>query len=170
MKLAKGKILMADQVLDISTLIERPKIAIDGKFYKIRSPEELSVIDHHRMESQGRRMVELTALPKLEPIEENELKKLLHAISDFIMVDVPKSVRKKLTDAQRASVSEVFTALPLRKHMMAMIGEATAQAVKAAEAKPKSTGGKRRRASKGSTAGRRDGGSTKRPSRSSGRT
>lgn len=150
---------MATPILDLSTLIERPKIVIDGQHYEIMSPEELSVLDHHRLGAQGRRLDELMGLDRLDDNEERELSDLLGSISDFIMVDVPTDVRLKLTDAQRMEISEVFTALPLRKHLTVM-----AEAMQVAEAK--SIGGKRRRASNASTAVRRTGGSTKRQSRS----
>ena len=150
---------MATPILDLSTLIERPKIVIDGQPYEIMSPDELSVLDHHRLGSQGRRLNELMELDTFAGAEDGELLKLVHDISDFIMVDVPDEVRAKLSDAQRMEISEVFTALPLRKHLTTL-----AEAMGAAEAK--STGGKRRRASNASTAARRGGGSTKRQSRS----
>lgn len=34
-----------DPILDLNTLIERPKITIDGVPYEILSPEELSILD-----------------------------------------------------------------------------------------------------------------------------
>ncbi len=150
---------MTASVLDISTLIERLKITVDGELYEIMSPDELSVLDHHRLEAWGRRLNQLMELDRLDDNEQREASAVLGSISDFIMVGVPEGVRTKLTDAHRLEVSSVFTGLPLRKHLRAM-----AQAMGVTEAK--STGAKQRRASNVSTAGRQTGGSTKRHARS----
>lgn len=147
---------MAKPLLEIETLIERPTIIIDEEAYEIRSPDELSVIDTHRLSSQGRRLNALMSRDKIKPAEKKELSKLLHAISDFIMVGVPNDIRDNLSDPQRMEIAEVFTALPLQKHM-----------AKALAAEAKLIGAKRRPGSKGSTAATRRGGSTKRRSRSS---
>ena len=136
-------------ILDLDTLIKRPVIAIDGKRYEILSPDELSVLDHHRLTTQGKRLDELLAGPDLEPEDERELSKLLADITDWIMVGVPAEVREKLSDAQRMEVGEVFTALPLRKHLMNLMQEAGAGTKK--PGKPP-IGGRRSRSSRSSTA------------------
>lgn len=108
---------MADKILELSTLIDRPIIVIDGERYEIRSPEELSVLDHHRLTKQGKALDVLMAGEDLSIPQHRELESLLASISDFIMVGVPEDVRLKLTDTQRMDVAEVFIALPLRKHL-----------------------------------------------------
>ncbi len=125
---------MAESVLKLSTLIERPTIIIDGESYEIMSPDELSVLDHHRLGSQGKRLDALMSKEYLDEEGEHKLSSLLRAISNFIMVGVPDDVRDKLSDAMRTEIAEVFTTLPLRKHMTALSKEitATAAATKAA--------------------------------------
>ena len=152
---------MADSVLKLSTLIDRPTIIIDGVSYEIMSPDELSVLDHHRLSSQGKALEALMNVESLDDEGEKKLSSLLHNISNFIMVGVPDDIRSKLSDAMRTEISEVFTTLPLLKHLSAM---SESLLVTGADKKTtKRTGAKSRRGSKGSTAGRRDGGSTKRP-------
>ncbi|KKM73939.1 hypothetical protein LCGC14_1405340 [marine sediment metagenome] len=147
---------MAKHVLNIATLIERPQIKIDEGLFEIKSPDELSVVDHHRLQSQGRRLEELMAQDTLNVIDEVELGKLLTDISTFIMVGVPEEVQAKLTDSQRTQVCEVFTSLPLRKQVESLM---------AAEAT--SIGEKPQRASNDSTGERHKPGFTKSPSHSS---
>ena len=52
---------MADPLLDIKTLTERPVIAIDGERYEIISPDELSIVDSARFEQWGLRLAEVRA-------------------------------------------------------------------------------------------------------------
>ncbi|KKM84735.1 hypothetical protein LCGC14_1296260 [marine sediment metagenome] len=116
---------MAESVLKLSTLIDRPTIIIDDVSYGIRSPDELSVLDHYRLGSQGKKLDALMDEPELDDEGEKKLSTLLHAITDFIMVDVPADVRVKLSDAMRTEIAEVFTTLPLRKHLTALTKEIT---------------------------------------------
>ena len=155
------------EVLKLSTLIERPTIIIDDVSYEIMSPDELSVVETYRLASQGKRIEQLMDSPKLEAVDERELAGLIRGIADFLMVGVPVDVRDKLTDAMRTEVAEVFTTLPLRKHMKALGKEidATEAATKTTlealtKTKSKPIGAKSRDGSKGSTAGNQDGGST----------
>ncbi len=113
-------------ILDLDTLIKRPIIKIDGVNYEIISPDELSVLDHHRLMEQGKRLDALLSASEMGEEDEAEIKKLLVKITDWIMVGVPPEVRAKLTDAQRMDVGQVFTALPLRKYLISMMQEAGA--------------------------------------------
>jgi len=144
---------MADKqpILDLDTLVERPTIRVDGKLYEIRSHDELSVLDHHRLVQQGKRLDELMARPELDADSRAEVGTLLYEISDFVMVGVPAQVRAKLSDAQRASVAEVFTVLPTQQRI--------ARAAAAIGAAATRTGASRPRASNASTAATPPGGS-----------
>ena len=117
---------MAESVLNLTTLIDRPTIIIDDVSHTIMSPDELSVLDHYRLGSQGKKLDALMDEPELDDEGEKQLSTLLHAITDFIMVGVPDDVRAKLSDAMRTEIAEVFTTLPLRKHLTALTKEITA--------------------------------------------
>lgn len=151
---------MARPVLDLSTLAERPKIAIDGALYDILSPDELSVVDFQRFSTMGRRIEELGAVARPAPEEQSELLKLIVEISDRVMIGVPPEVRSRLSVPSLIRVIEVFIRLlPARKKRPA--GAAPDQA-------SPSTGASSPPASSASTAAIPAGGSSKRPSRSSG--
>lgn len=106
-------------VLDLTTLIERPRISIDGEFHEILSPAELSVLDSQRFGAWGRRFDELMGKKSLSSRDEKELAKLVTDLSTRIMVGVPESVREKLSEAQAMEVIEVFTGLLLRRRLKA---------------------------------------------------
>lgn len=153
-------------VLDLQTLIERPRIAIDGAPYEILSPDEVSVLDHQRLAAWGRRYDALMAQASLSDAERDELARLVRDISDTIMVGVPEAVRARLSDAQRLQVVEVFTALPLQRRLAALAAGAHRQA-QDRTASPRattrvSTGAKPSRGSSASTAATPAGGSASR--------
>ena len=106
---------MAGPLLDLDTLVTRPFIRIDGEICEILSPDELPVLTSHSLASKGRRMDELMKLPELNRDQRGELQALVEQISDTIMDPVPKPLRAKLSEAQRMSVIEAFTALLLSK-------------------------------------------------------
>lgn len=153
--------------LNIETLIERPTIDIDGTLYEILSPDELSIIQHHSFAATGRRLEELMKSDQLDENEAHEMQAIVTDISDEIMVGVPDDIAEKLTDAQRLAVLDVFTALPAKKKLVDLLGAIEANQPKKTK---RSTGAKRPRGSRGSSAATRKRGSTKRRSRSSGRT
>lgn len=134
---------MAEPLLKIKTLIDRPVIEIDDARYEILSPDELSIVDSMRFEQWGRRLSEVrTDDFKIE--DAGEISEILRKLTDWIMVGVPDEVRGTLTEAQRIAVAEVFTTLSRRK-------TATARGAKPARANQR-TGAKSRRGSSDSTA------------------
>lgn len=106
---------MTNPLLNLDTLVIRPKIAIDGKKYDILSPEELPVLTSHKLAVQGRRLDVLMKMDVLAQGDSDELRGIVAAISDTIMQPIPARVRAKLSEAQRMSVIEAFTALLLSK-------------------------------------------------------
>lgn len=151
---------MNDPLIDISTVIERPTVAIDGTRYEILSPDELSVLDSHRLAAWGRRYDALVAKDAPTPDEDQEMSDLVISMSKKIMVGVPEEVRAKLTDAMRQAVIEVFSVLPLGRRLGRLAGAVPATASRSIGARP-SLG------SSASTAGGPDGGSRRPPSISS---
>jgi hypothetical protein len=151
-------------ILDLDTLITRPVVVIDGESYEIAAPDELSILDHHRLGHWGRRIDKLMEKPEINELEQAELTRLLTRLTDHILVGVPEPVRAKLSDGHRLSIAEVFTRLPLQRAI------AKAARTLAAEGKTEgknSTGAKRPPASRDSTDATRGGGSGKPPLRSS---
>ena len=150
---------MADSspLLDIATLADRPKIRIDGTLYEIVSPDELSIIDCHRLAALGRRLDALMAAAELSTADEAELGQVIGALAGRIMIGVPDEVARRLTDGQRLAVIEGFTGLL----------PAPPAAEAARQTAGRSTGGRRSPACSASTAASRPPGSRRRRSASS---
>lgn len=151
---------MSKPLLDLDTLVVRPKIRIDDHHYDILSPDELSVVTNHLLASKGKRLEELAAKADLTKAESNELTSLVIEISDAIMEPVPAEIRAKLAGMQRMSVIEAFSTLLLTKKagtaaamLRGLLPETTRE--------KKGAGGRRSRSSSASTADRPGGGSPK---------
>jgi hypothetical protein len=102
-------------LIDLDTLIARPRITIDGTYYDILSPDELSVIESHRFGVWGRRIEELTGETSAEA--EAELQELVGTVARKICVGVPEDVFAKLPGTQRWAIIDVFTGLLLQTRL-----------------------------------------------------
>lgn len=96
-------------ILDLSTLVDRPKIKIDGEHYEILAPEELTVLDAQRFASAGERLKALSA--KGDEAALKEAADIAADITDKIMAHVPKEVRDKLSLIHRIQVADAFMQL-----------------------------------------------------------
>lgn len=157
---------MSDVLLNLDTLVVRPKINIDGSPYEILSPDELPVLTTHMLAQKGKRMEELMNQGVLNQKEERELKSIVNEISDAIMEPVPAEIRAKLTDVHRTAVVQAFSMLMLTNKAGAASALMSKLTVPTMSPPAPPTGGKRSRGSSASTADRRAGGSTKHRSRS----
>lgn len=102
-------------LLDLTTLITRPTIKIDGEIFEILSPDEVSIIDSHRFGLWGRR---IQALADLEGEDaEKELAELVSKVARKVAVGVPDEAFAKLPGAHRQAISDVFTGLLLRNRL-----------------------------------------------------
>lgn len=101
----------SDAVLNLDTLIRRPRVAIDGALFEILSADELSVIDSHRFSVTGRRIEELAS--ETGEDAENELNGLIDQVARKVLVGVPDEVFEKLSGSHKWAVVDVFTGLLL---------------------------------------------------------
>lgn len=154
---------MGNVLLDLDTLVVRPKIRIDGEPYEILSPDELPVLTTHMFGIKGNRMDALMAQAELAPAEAKELRGLVLEISDAIMEPIPAKIRKKLSEAHRNAVIQTFGSLLLNKKAGAAAALMKTLLPVLAELKgaEQLTGESQSPASSDSTEGPQDGGSPK---------
>lgn len=110
-------------VLDLSTLTEKPIVAIDGVGYDLNTPDDLTVIGYKKLTILVPRMTELYAQvysaasqepdadPAVETATEAALAKVLDDLCRLILI-APDEVHRRLTDLQRFQVYQVFTERP----------------------------------------------------------
>lgn len=106
---------LSGPLLDLDTLLIRPKISIDGTLYEILSPDELTVLAAHKLGIHGRRIDELGR--SNDPEAGIELDGLVTLVAREILVDVPDEVFAKLSGTNRFAIVDVFTGLLLRKKL-----------------------------------------------------
>ena len=136
---------MAGHLLDITTLIEQPTIKINGTTHEILHPDQLGVIDFHRLSIMAGRVSDLMKKSSYDDSDADALTAVIVDLTDRIMDGIPADVRAKLTESQRLAVAEVFMMLPRVK----------TKATRKAASNPKasrSIGAKPRRGSSDSTA------------------
>ncbi len=97
-------------LLDLDTLAERPFVLIDQVKYELRTPEEVSVLEHRRLGKLGARLdaIEKTEDPSEE--EEQEYEQLLKTLSGRVLL-APDEVKARLNSSQRVAVAVAFTRL-----------------------------------------------------------
>lgn len=101
------------ELLSIDTLIERPRVKIDGALHDILSPDELSLLASHRVAALGRKLDKLMKADTLNATGEADLSRTIQALADIVMEPVPAGVRARLSETHLLSVIEVFTMLSL---------------------------------------------------------
>jgi hypothetical protein len=104
-----------EPLLDLSTLTVRPLIAIDGARHELLSPDELSILDSHRLGQWGRRIQELAEAEGADA--EAELEALVDKVGRKVAVGVPDAVWAKLSGAHKQAIADVFTGLLLRNRL-----------------------------------------------------
>lgn len=104
-------------VLDLATLIERPRVRIDGEAYEMLSPEEISIVDHQRFAAMGRRLDELMGKDALSKQEGAAMRRTADDLARQLLPDVPSDVYEKLSDAQKVDIIQVFFSLLMRRRL-----------------------------------------------------
>ena len=105
---------MAENLLELLTNA-RPTISIDEIKYDVLTPDDLSIVDHHRLRRWGIRIDDLLQADELDDAAAGELSAMLRQHTDTILRSIPDEIRGKLSDAQRLKVAEVFIGPPKMK-------------------------------------------------------
>jgi hypothetical protein len=104
---------MADKstepILDLTTLVERPKIRIDGQLYGVRDTDEVNLVEYHRLQRLGEK-VDLLSKDGLSEAETEEALKALDTACRMIL-EAPDEVHQKIRDSHRMQILKVFTDL-----------------------------------------------------------
>lgn len=112
-----------EPLLDLTTLITRPVIAIDGAKFEILHPDQMSVIEQARMARAAREIDTLTEArpedPDAQADSDLRLDDLIAETARRIAPDVPSEVWEKLSGAQHWAIIELFFALSLQRKMAA---------------------------------------------------
>lgn len=127
----------AAPVVRISTKKQRPTVEIDGKFYELKLIGDFGIGQQQILNRDGREFYTLwTSEDELDEDQQKRLKMLLERMFAKVL-DAPKSVLRKLDDADKSDVVLNFTLAPLRKAMLE--ANATAQTEEQTQESPSTT-------------------------------
>lgn len=137
-----------DALLDLSTLLDRDHVNIDGQAYELRLPQELSVHDGATAARVGEQLQAVSGKPlsALTPEEAAQIEGALRWIIDAILI-APEDTQARLNTHQCLAIATAF--FDRRRAETRTTRAAT-------PSRPtRSTGAPSSRGSSGSTAGRR---------------
>lgn len=105
---------MTQEVLDLSTLVDRPKVRVvskvhpQGRLYDMHLPGELSVIEHQTIAARHKDVVKLKdkGPEKLTAKEARLLSSLLNDMLTIVLPDLEGEVADDLNDVQKTQVIE----------------------------------------------------------------
>jgi len=104
-------------VLDLSTLVDRPFIRIDGTNYDIRHPDEFSLVQQLRQQRQAERvmlLVQAMVEKQASTADEEEYVSILDQSCRAVLI-APDAIHEKLRDDHRLAIVKAFTELLLEK-------------------------------------------------------
>lgn len=97
-------------LLDLSTIVDRPTVRIDGKLYELRSRDEFSILTYQQQLQKYRNLGALLQKPKLSKRQLAETARLADGFCRTILM-APPAVQARLTLPQRVSIISVFSQL-----------------------------------------------------------
>lgn len=139
-------------LLDLTTLLQRETIRIDGIVYDLRNSNELTIFDLARLQRTADRVQQLDGLAEPTADELAEYARLLDRAVRIIL-DAPEAVHAKLRTAQREAIVWTFIGLS-----QPSLGLTRAPATETAVTAPAKTARPSARGSRASTAARRKAG------------
>jgi len=100
----------AAPLLDLHALTVRPIVRIQDVDYDMRTPDEVSVLEQHRLVTLGQRVEALEALSDPSDADQAEYERSLTSICQRVLL-APPEVIERLTIPQRAAVALSFSRL-----------------------------------------------------------
>ncbi len=98
-------------LLDLTTLVERPFIRIDGESYDLFDPGEMSPLQFHRIMLKAEELQSIDSTAAGEP-ELERVAKLLDDLCRLVLI-APDEVHARLKDRHRRAVLASFSVLQL---------------------------------------------------------
>lgn len=97
-------------LLDLTTLIQRETIRVDGVVYDLRNSSELTIFDLARLQRTADRVHQLDQIAEPTVDERDEYARLVEKAVRVIL-DAPEAVHTKLSTAQREAILWTFIGL-----------------------------------------------------------
>lgn len=98
-----------EPLLNLSTLVDREHILIDGERFEIRNRGELSILDLKAFSSIAKSIGDIVSKKEFSDDDAEELERLTVNALKRIVVGITDPVIAKLSTTARTSIVEVFT-------------------------------------------------------------
>ena len=95
-------------LLTIETDGNSEQVEIDGKLYALTDFDSFSVLDQHKIQKTGRRMMELMGGDDLDERGAADLTALTNDLFERISGDIPDDVKKKLRPGARQRITNAY--------------------------------------------------------------
>jgi predicted DNA-binding protein (UPF0251 family) len=105
--------MAAKPLLNLTTLVERRTIAIDGAEYELLAPGQVSLLMFHRIGLRVKQAEEMRAI-KPEDVSKDQLEELSTSLDEItsLILKAPAKVRARLSDVQKLAIMQCFTQTP----------------------------------------------------------
>lgn len=107
-----------EPVLDLSTIVTRPKIRIDGQLYELRASDEMPWLEFRKHAGTFREAATLLSGVKGAPTPKQRarLKVILPKLVALLVLDLPRPVLARLQMEQQLQIVATFSDLLLAKN------------------------------------------------------
>lgn len=95
-------------LLDLKTEGHREQVIIDGEGYLLRAFEGFSITDQHQLQSDGKRITELTQQDEMTDGEVAALEDLSEGLFLKVAGDIPENVRDKLMPGLKQQIAMAY--------------------------------------------------------------
>lgn len=99
-------------LLDLSTIVDRPKIKVDGELYDLARPSDLGFKQDAQLSHAHKRANELHQKENGEAMTDDDWEELSHLLDRscrILILDLPNEKHELLSDIQRLQVMTAFT-------------------------------------------------------------
>ena len=97
-------------LLSLDTLSERYTVVIDGVLREMLNPQELSIVDYHRLGKKGARLEAIMEADDPSEEEWAEARQIMDELCRSVLL-APDEVHERLSDTHRLQVTNAFTGL-----------------------------------------------------------
>lgn len=96
------------RILELSTLVDRDTVVINGEEFDLRAPAEFSILEFHRI---GKRAASLSALQAKDGLTDDEIGELSSVLDELcrLVLVAPDEVHLKLREGHKQAILGAFT-------------------------------------------------------------
>jgi hypothetical protein len=107
-------------LLNLTTLVERESISIDGVLYELKNADEFGLYDYARLVSETGKIEGALTDPELPEEEAKRFRDALDALTVVAFVSIPPAVVASLTETNKLQILAAFSELQSSRQAAAL--------------------------------------------------